>query len=189
MELEKGLEELVPVLSQDELKRARYNVLNADASSGKGFMMAWQNANHPNAIGFCYITRIRMPYCLVAITARSTGIGGRLGYTMSHCIARGDDENNFVEAFFKNSAEDMGGNYTELVNYLSRHSSLWRFEGFIDGKPGKSSRDNSIVWRALWGRLIEAHDRPVANLPLAVQELVQTRLRHFAIEGQIILDR
>lgn len=188
MELGKQAE-VVLALRQEELTRARHNVLDADASGEKGFMLAWQNTNHPNAIGFCYITRIRMQSCLVAIIARSTGIGHRLGYTTSHCVDRGDVGANFVEAFFKSSAEDMGGNYDEFVNYLAARSSLWRFVSVIDGKPRESWRDNSFAWRALWGRLIEAHDRPVANLPLAVRELVQARLLHFATEGQIILER
>lgn len=171
--------------SRDVLPQVVYKV--SSLARGKGFMMAWQNTGPQHPVGFCFI--FYKSEDLVAVYSAASSYDMPLSSITLAVKGNGLELEGFTERFLKTSAEHIGISHDDLINYLGAEPIPWRFTSFINGKPDPRWPNNSIMWRALWGRIVESSDKIVGSLPPGMRSFVAGKLMFFAADGQIILER
>jgi len=191
MQKEAEFAEVEPGLRAYELKSAVRKV--SETAWQSGLMFAFQSTMHPYAQGFVFLSA--HSNCTIAISARAAALERPLHFMNWVRTGTYEERDMFLQEVLRKTADLLQTPYADFVNDLASHdkhgSSIWRFQGWVDNKYNDRWRDNSSAWRALWGRVVEivARGEPRLQVPAEVQQQVLMRLRSFAHEGQIVLDR
>ena len=119
-----------------------------EAVFDSGFIVAFMSTKYPYHIGFCFFKRERNYIGAVRGVAHSNV--EPLHLEVDAC-AELEKWVAFIQRHLYWVASQMGFPYGELMGDID--NKFWRFIGYVDNVADRWA-DNSITWRALWGRLI-----------------------------------
>lgn len=188
-----GEKQVVPGLRLYDQHRAwRHLDQVANEYRGSGLILAHQQSQHPRALGLSHYVVENGHMVALHIQAMAADKPfACVPFYRAHNWRDEAAEGEFKDGFIRVAAGKIGVTYAELAKFLANRSCAWRFEGWIDGVLG-SYGDNSAVWRAMWGRLIEfSYQRNQAmsdDMPPEAAAMALAALRAQAHEGQIVLD-
>lgn len=177
-------DESTQTLTPERTAQIMYRIAD-DAARDAGFMVMFLRTKHPYRTGLCFF---KSEGEIMAVAHGATNsIGEPLALTVSDYRTR-EHRQQFIQGNLRRLASEIGIPFEQLV--VDIDNTRWRFVGYVNMKAGEW-QDNSIAWRALWGRIVEvtAPGRiQTAVDPLTVAFLTKA-LQFCAIDGQIVLDR